>query len=102
MANVKLKVNARKDKEGKEFFEGTVTLQGLKPAKLQKADGSTKFSTKSSVSSSARSFAKRVGMELETETPPAKAAKKTTKSKSQKTKKQSSSCDGDSCSTSCN
>lgn len=44
------------------FYEGTVSIQGLKPTKLaRKSDGSTQFPTKSAVSGAARNLAKSLG-----------------------------------------
>ena len=59
-------------------FEGTVSLQGLKNTKLARKDGTTVFATKSALSASVRSLAKRTGLDFETVAPTAtkKAAKK--------------------------
>ncbi len=81
-STMKYKVTSRKNKEGAEYFEGTVALNGLKPTKLQKSDGCTQFSTKSAVGAAARSVAKRLGVEAqieETAAPARKAAKKSVK-----------------------
>lgn len=43
-------------------FEGTVSISGLKPAKLaRKVDGKTSFPSKSSVGGAARNLAKSLG-----------------------------------------
>jgi hypothetical protein len=69
-------------------FEGTVSLQGLKNTKLTRKDGTTVFSTKSALSASVRSLAKRTGLDFETvptTTATKKAAKKSSTCKSKKT-----------------
>ena len=44
------------------WYEGTVSIAGLKPAKLaRRSDGSTQFTTKSAVSGAARNLAKSLG-----------------------------------------
>ena len=54
-------VTNRKTSEG-EFYEGTVSIEGLKPTKLaRKSDGSTMFPTRSAVSGAARNLAKSLG-----------------------------------------
>jgi hypothetical protein len=56
-----VRVTNRKTEAG-EWYEGTVSIAGLKPTKLaRKADGSTQFPTKSSVTGAARSLAKSLG-----------------------------------------
>ena len=48
--------------ETETYFEGTVSIQGLRPTKLaRRADGSTQFSTKSAVSGAARNLARSLG-----------------------------------------
>lgn len=64
-------------------FEGTVSLQGLKNTKLTRKDGTTVFSTKSALSTSVRSLAKRTGLDFET-VAPATATKKAAKKSSTK------------------
>lgn len=56
-----VRVTNRKSDVG-DYFEGTVSIAGLKPTKLaRRSDGSTQFPTKSAVSSAARSLAKSLG-----------------------------------------
>lgn len=51
----------RKSDNG-DYYEGTVSIAGLKPTKLaRKSDGSTQFPTKSAVSGAARNLAKSLG-----------------------------------------
>lgn len=62
---VRLSTKKRTVTEGTEpenYFEGTVTIAGLKPTKLaRKSDGSTQFPTKAAVSGAARNLAKSLG-----------------------------------------
>ena len=52
-----------------EVFSGTVTIPGLRPTKVaRRSDGSTTFSSKSSLFSSARSVAKALGFDGVTDT----------------------------------
>jgi hypothetical protein len=62
MSNVlSVTVTNRKNSDG-EFYEGTVSIEGLKPTKLaRRSDGSTMFPTKSAVSGAARNLAKSLG-----------------------------------------
>lgn len=82
-----VKVTSRKS-ETSSFFEGTVSIQGLKPTKLaRKADGSTQFPTKSALSGAARNVAKALGfsdVDMIDTTAPKQAVKKAAK-KSAKT-----------------
>ena len=56
-----VRVTNRKNESG-DFFEGTVSIAGLKPTKLsRKSDGSTQFPTKSALSGAARNLAKSLG-----------------------------------------
>lgn len=56
-----VRVASRKTEQG-EWYEGTVSIQGLKPTKLaRKSDGSTQFPTRSAVSGAARNLAKSLG-----------------------------------------
>jgi hypothetical protein len=81
---LEVKVTARKG-DGQEWWEGTVTLDGVKPTKLtRKSDGMTRFTTKSAVQGAARRFAERYGYsgaDFGTEAKPAvkKAAKRSAK-----------------------
>ena len=58
-----LSVRLAARKSGTEsWFEGTVSIAGLKPTKLaRRVDGSTQFPTKSAVSGAARNLAKSLG-----------------------------------------
>lgn len=85
--SMKLKVSARKNAEGGETFEGTVTLpvSNLAPARVQKADGTTKFATRSGVVQAANSAAKKLGYTVAEDQPAVKkAAKKSTSKKATK------------------
>jgi len=56
-----VRVTNRKSETG-DFYEGTVSITGLKPTKLsRKSDGSTQFPTKSALSGAARNLAKSLG-----------------------------------------
>ena len=56
-----VKVSSRKSATS-EWYEGTVSIAGLKPTKLaRRADGSTQFPTKSALSGAARNLAKSLG-----------------------------------------
>lgn len=56
-----VRVTNRKTETG-AFYEGTVSISGLKPTKLsRKSDGSTQFPTKSALSGAARNLAKSLG-----------------------------------------
>lgn len=84
-----VKVATRKDESG-EWYEGTVSIVGLKPTKLaRKSDGSTKFTSRSAVSGAARNLAKALGFAgvdvldgSKAVAPKKAAAKKSVKSKS--------------------
>lgn len=58
-----LSVRLSSHKTGEEsWFEGTVSIVGLKPTKLaRRSDGNTRFPTKSAVSGAARNLAKSLG-----------------------------------------
>jgi hypothetical protein len=80
-----VRVASRKTEAG-EYYEGTVSIAGLKPTKLaRRSDGSTQFPTKSAVSGAARNLAKSLGfadVDVNDTTVVKAAAKvKTTKSK---------------------
>lgn len=77
--SMKLKVSSRKNKDGSEYFEGTVTLpvSNLSPARVQKSDGTTKFCTRSALVQAAKSAAKKLGCEVADAQPVKQAAKKT-------------------------
>lgn len=58
-----LQVKVSERQEGTQtWYEGTVSICGLKPTKLaRKSDGSTKFATRSSVTGAARTLATSLG-----------------------------------------
>lgn len=94
MSNLlQVKVTSRTSSEdGQEFWEGTVSLDGVKPTKLaRKSDGNTRFTTRSSVVGAARRFAERYGYsdvdlgESKSVTTTKKAAKKSVSSTSSST-----------------
>lgn len=56
-----VRVASRKSESG-DYYEGTVSIMGLKPTKLaRKSDGSTQFPSKSAVNGAARNLAKSLG-----------------------------------------
>ena len=56
-----MKVASRKTATN-EWYEGTVSIEGLKPTKLaRRTDGSIQFPTKSALSGAARNLAKSLG-----------------------------------------
>jgi len=58
MSNVLSVRVARRNRNGVESWEGTVSLPGLQPTKLvRRADNTTSFSTRSALATSARSLA---------------------------------------------
>lgn len=67
-------------------WEGTVALPGLKPTKLARKDGTTLFDTTGALKTVARGVGKRFGLQVEYTEPVAKAAKKSVKSATTKTK----------------
>jgi len=85
MSSLKVKVSEKKSDCG-STYEGTVSISGLKPTKLQKSDGSTSFPTKAAAMSSARSLGKRLNCTVvdESTTSMKKAAKKSTKTTAKK------------------
>lgn len=51
-----------KKSDSVEWYEGTISIEGVKPTKLVRpTDGSVKFPTKSAVSCQAKKFAKSLG-----------------------------------------
>lgn len=83
-----VKLASRKSGEA-SWYEGTVSIAGLKPTKLaRRSDGSTQFPTKSAVSGAARNLAKSLGfsdVDLADSAAAPKAAKKSaTKTASKK------------------
>tara|TARA_Y100000034_G_C6887359_1_gene407589 strand:- start:1850 stop:2107 length:258 start_codon:yes stop_codon:yes gene_type:complete len=85
MSSLQLKITS-KTTEGKESFQGTVTIPGLKPTKLaRKSDGCSCFSSSSAVRTSARSLAKSLGFDgVDVAAPTKKAAKKPVKKRTKK------------------
>jgi hypothetical protein len=56
-----VRVASRKSDSG-DYYEGTVSIVGLKPTKLaRRSDGSTQFPSKSAVNGAARNLAKSLG-----------------------------------------
>lgn len=86
MSTVTVKVKQRTTKEGTSGFEGTVDIQGAKPTKLVRKDGTTLFPTSSALKSSARAFGNRFGVEVQYDEPVKKAAKKSVKSQTTQAK----------------
>jgi len=86
-----VRVASRKSDAG-DYYEGTVSIAGLKPTKLaRRSDGSTQFPTKSAVSGAARNLAKSLGftdvdVSDTSKTPTAALKKAAKKSSSTKTK----------------
>ncbi len=71
---------SEKAKNDEKWFEATVSIDGLRPTKLaRKSDGSTKFTTRSSVTSAAKRLATTLGFQgvaVDAPAPAKKAAKK--------------------------
>jgi len=67
-----------------EWYEGTISIEGVKPTKLiRPTDGSVKFPTKSAVSCQAKKFAKSLGFnDVDIQDATKKCAKKKEISKS--------------------
>ena len=56
-----VRVANRKTESG-QYFEGTVSIAGLKPTKLaRRSDGSTQFPTRAAVTTAAKALAKSIG-----------------------------------------
>lgn len=87
MSTLNAKVTS-KATDGEEFWEGTVSIPGLKPTKVTRADGTTKFNNRSTLLSALRNRAKSLGFESvdygqnEEAAPARKAAKKTARTAS--------------------
>ena len=86
---MQVRVSSKK-MNGQDSFEGTVSIAGLKPTRLaRKSDGETRFSSRSALTSTARSVAKSLGFsDIDfgaTTTSVKKAAKKTVKKTVKKT-----------------
>lgn len=74
-----LQVKVSERQEGTQtWYEGTVSICGLKPTKLaRKSDGSTRFATRSSITGAARTLASTLGYQgVAPEQPKRVAAKK--------------------------
>ena len=69
---------------GKSYYEGTVSINGLQPTKLVKADGCSHYSTSRAVEQAAERLATRLGGTLTLTAGQAPAAKQAAK-KSAKT-----------------
>lgn len=85
MRSMKLTVNTKRSSSilgNTEKYEGTVTLPGLKPTKLAKADGCTEYGTRSALTQAAQALARNLNCVLKADQTPRKAvaAKKSTKS----------------------
>lgn len=90
---LQVRVTSRKSAT-ENWFEGTVSIAGLKPTKLsRKSDGSTQFSSRSALSGAARNVAKSLGYSdvdfgeqaaAKTAKPIAVAAKKSSKKSASK------------------
>jgi len=65
MSAIELPVTVSKRKQdGEEYYEGTVQISGVRPTKLvKKSDSTTRFSTRSAVTTSAKTLAKKLGFE---------------------------------------
>lgn len=56
-----VRVSSKKN-DNNEWYEGTISIEGVKPTKLVRpTDGTVKFPTKSAVSCQAKKFAKSLG-----------------------------------------
>ena len=87
-----LQVKVSERQEGDQtWYEGTVSICGLKPTKLaRKSDGSTKFATRSSLTGAARTLAANLGYQgvAAPEQPKRIAAKKSASPKQSSTQTQ--------------
>jgi len=72
-----VRVANRKTESG-QYFEGTVSIAGLKPTKLaRRSDGSTQFPTRAAVTNAAKTLAKSIGysdVSIEDSSKPAKSS----------------------------
>ena len=75
--NLGLSIKQKKTATG-VTWEGTVSIQGMKPTKLVRSTGQSEFSSRATLMTSARSLAKRLGFGL-VETNSKVKAKKTSK-----------------------
>lgn len=76
--NLQVTIASRREGDS-EWYEGTVSISGLKPTKLaRKSDGSTRFTSRSAVTGAARNLAKSLGylgVDIHKESDPKKVAK---------------------------
>jgi hypothetical protein len=77
---MQVRVTCSSDSLGK-YWEGMVTLPGLRPTKLQKVNGCTRFSTRSAATQAANTLGRRIGFTVDFTATQAKAAKKSVKSR---------------------
>lgn len=92
MANtLQVKVSSRREGQN-EWYEGTVSISGVKPTKLcRKSDGSTRFATRSSLTGAARNLAQSLGYNgVDFGTPAIQSQQKTKSKPSPKTTTSSS------------
>jgi hypothetical protein len=88
MSTLKVKVS-EKNSNNEKWYEGTVSIAGLKPTKLaRKSDGNTKFTSRSAATGAAKKLAESMGYTVDFEeaaqakkTPAKKAAKKSATAK---------------------
>ncbi len=85
-SSLKVKLSARKDKAGVEFWEGTVTYPGLRGKLTRRSDDSTQFSTRAAAMQAARNLGKALNTEATLDEPVAKQAAKKSATKSNSTK----------------
>ncbi len=77
-----LKVNVSQKTSGVEsYWTGAVELSGMKNAVVARQDGTTKFSSKSSLQTAARALGKRLGLEVDFVETARKAAKVSVRTK---------------------
>ena len=86
MSTLTVTVKERTSK-GKTSVEGSYQLPSSTTTKLQRKDGSTSFPKRAAMNQSARRLATALGWKLAYNEPTKKAAKKSVKSKTSKSKK---------------
>jgi hypothetical protein len=64
MNSMQVKVTSGNNFAGK-YWEGMVTLNGLRPTKLQKINGCTRFNARSAATQAANALARRLGCSVE-------------------------------------
>lgn len=62
MSILNVKIVSKTD-DSAEYWEGTVSVPGLKPTKVTKSDGTTRFNSRSTLLSAVRNRAKSLGFE---------------------------------------